>query len=279
MIETVSDAPAYRPDGVPVTSMATGKVATPELVSAVRPIEATVPLTGPFTPSVVITAGSPSLIWPTTLASTLASTTSLALTTVIEPAELPEPEPEPEPLSPLPEPPPEPPPPPLAEPPPSSPPPLAEPPPPVICSPTVSPTVATMPSAGAVSVAPASAVFALSSWDWSALTDAWSAVSWALDAPLASSWESRAWSPASAAFACAAWAASVGEFIVARAWPSVTCCPTVASTAVTWPAASKLSVLVDAGSMVPVEDSAWRRVVLAAGTSWYDGPAEAEDQV
>src|SRR5208282_2145027 len=70
-----------------------------------------------------------------------------------------------------------------------------------------------------------------------------------------------------------------GEFIVARAWPSVTCCPTVASTAVTWPAASKLSVLVDAGSMVPVEDSAWRRVVLAAGTSWYDGPAEAEDQV
>ncbi len=72
MIETVADAPAYRPDGVPVTSMVTGKVATPELVSAVRPIEPTVPLTGPFAPSVVITAGSPSLIWSTTLASTLA---------------------------------------------------------------------------------------------------------------------------------------------------------------------------------------------------------------
>ncbi len=67
--------------------------------------------------------------------------------------------------------------------------------------------------------------------------------------------------------------------MVARAWPSVTCCPTVASTAVTWPAASKLSVLVDAGSMVPVEESVWRRVVLITGTRRYDGPAEAVDWV
>ena len=67
--------------------------------------------------------------------------------------------------------------------------------------------------------------------------------------------------------------------MVARVWPAVTCCPTVAYTAVTWPAAPKLSVLVVAGSMVPVEDSVWRMVVLAAGTRRYDGPAEAVGQV
>src|SRR5579875_952791 len=57
-----------------------------------RPIDATVPLTGPSVPSVLIVAWSPVLIWPTTLALTLALITSFALTTVIEP-ELPEPEP------------------------------------------------------------------------------------------------------------------------------------------------------------------------------------------
>src|ERR1035438_3137907 len=59
MIEAVAEAPSYRPDGVPVTWMTRGKVATRELVEAMRPIEATVPRTGPAAPSVVITAWSP----------------------------------------------------------------------------------------------------------------------------------------------------------------------------------------------------------------------------
>jgi hypothetical protein len=135
-----------------------------------------------------------------------------------------------------------------------------------------------MPSIGAVSVAPLAACSALSTWDWSALTDAWSAASCALDAPPASSWESRAWSPARVAWAWATCATSVGELMTARAWPAVTRWPTVAYTSVTWPAALKLSVLVDAGSMVPVEESVWRMVVMVAGTRRYDGPAEAVGQ-
>src|SRR5262249_5055221 len=90
MIVREAEVPAYRPDGVPVTSITTGNVGTPELVSAVRPIEATVPVTGPLAPSVVITTGSPVLMWSTTLALTLALTTSLALITVIDVSELPE---------------------------------------------------------------------------------------------------------------------------------------------------------------------------------------------
>src|ERR1700733_15078076 len=112
MIETVADAPAYRPDVLPVTLMVTGKVATPELGSAVSPIEATVPLTGPDAPGGVITTWSPSLILSTPLASTFASITSLLLTTVITSLD---------PLAPLPPDPPEPP----------------EPPDPPTCSPTV----------------------------------------------------------------------------------------------------------------------------------------------
>ena len=170
-------------------------------------------------------------------------------------------------------------PPPPPEPPPVSPPPAPPPPLPLICWPTVSPTVATMPSIGAVSVAPLAASSALSTWDWSALTDAWSAASCALEALPVSSWESRAWSPASVASAWATWATSAGELMTARAWPAVTCCPTVAYTSVTWPAALKLSVLVDAGSMAPVVDSVWLMVVLTTGTRLEDGPAEAVDQV
>src|SRR6266702_3479400 len=102
--------------------MTTGKVATPELVSAVRPIEATVPVTGPGAPSVVIKT--------------------------IEEVELPEPDPLP--LSPPPDPPD---PVPLSPPPdpvPLPPPLLSPPPDPLTCWPTVSPTVATMPSIGEV---------------------------------------------------------------------------------------------------------------------------------
>src|ERR1035437_332942 len=106
MIEMVAEAPWYRPDGVPVTLMTTGKVATPELVEAMRPSEATVPRTGPAAFWVVITAWSPTLIRPTTVASTLALMMSLALITAIE-SELPElvppdPPPLPPPPAPLP---------------------------------------------------------------------------------------------------------------------------------------------------------------------------------
>src|ERR1039457_6534087 len=286
MIEMVAEAPWYRPDGVPVTLMTTGKVATPELVEAMRPIEATVPRTGPAAFWVVITAWSPVLIRPTTVASTLALMMSLALITVIEP-ELPElvpPDPPP-PLSPPPDPLPDPPPPdPLPDPPPPDPlpdpPPPPDPlPPPLICWPAVSPTVTTMPSIGEVSVAPLSAALALSAWDWAALTDAWSAASWAVDALLAWSWESWDWAPARLASACAACALSEGESMVARVWPTVTRCPTCTSTAVTCPAALKLSVSVVAGSMVPLVERACRMVVGTAGNKRYVGPAEPVDRV
>src|ERR1039457_6036669 len=286
MIEMVAEAPWYRPDGVPVTLMTTGKVATPELVEAMRPIEATVPRTGPAAFWVVITAWSPVLIRPTTVASTLALMMSLALITVIEP-DLPElvpPDPPP-PLSPPPDPLPDPPPPdPLPDPPPPDPlpdpPPPPDPlPPPLICWPAVSPTVTTMPSIGEVSVAPLSAALALSAWDWAALTDAWSAASWAVDALLAWSWESWDWAPARLASACAACALSEGESMVARVWPTVTRCPTCTSTAVTCPAALKLSVSVVAGSMVPLVESACRMVVVTAGNKRYVGPAEPVDRV
>ena len=89
--------------------------------------------------------------------------------------------------------------------------PLPPDPPPLICWPAVSPTVTTMPSIGDVSAAPLSAALALSAWDWAALTDAWSAASWALDALLAWSWESWDWAPARLASACAAWALSEGS--------------------------------------------------------------------
>src|ERR1035438_7722972 len=153
MIEMVAEAPSDRPDGVPGTLMTTGKVATPELVEATRPIEATVPRTGPAAFWVVITAWSPTLIRPTTVASTLALMMSLALITVIE-SELPElVPPDPPPLSPPPDPLPDPP---LPDPLPPDPLP-PDPLPPLICWPAVSPTVTTMPSIGAVSVAPLSA--------------------------------------------------------------------------------------------------------------------------
>src|ERR1019366_1097591 len=271
MIETVAEAPSYRPDGVPVTLMTTGKVATPELVEATRPIEATVPRTGPAAFSVVITAWSRVLIRPTTVASTLALMMSLALITVIE-SELPElVPPDPPPLSPPPDP--------LPDPPPPDPPPPDPLPPPLICWPAVSPTVTTMPSIGEVSVAPLSATLALSAWDWAALTDAWSAASWALDALLAWSWESWDWAPARLASACAACALSEGESMVARVWPTVTRCPTCTSTAVTCPAALKLSVSVVAGSRVPWVEGACRRVVGTAGNKRDVGPAEPVDRV
>jgi hypothetical protein len=43
VIDTVADDPAYRPDGVPVTAMVTGKDATFELDEATNPTEETVP--------------------------------------------------------------------------------------------------------------------------------------------------------------------------------------------------------------------------------------------
>src|SRR6266851_6044982 len=255
MIDTAAEAPAYRPDGVPVTSMTTGKVATPELVLAMRPIEATLPWTGPAAPSVVITTWSPVLIWPTTVSLTFALITSLALITVIDELELLEPvPPDPPPLPPPPLDPPPLDPPPLPSPPPPLPPPPPD--PPLTCWPMVRPAETTMPLTGDVSVVPARAALAVPTSDWAALTDDWSAASWALDALLAWSWESWDWAPARLARACAACALSEAESMVARAWPFVTRCPTVTSTAVTWPGAPKLSVAVVAGSMVPVEEGA-----------------------
>src|ERR1700729_3746334 len=140
MIETEADAPAYRPDVLPVTSTVTGKVATPELVLAVSPIEATVPLTGPDAPSAVITTWSPSLILSTTLASTFASITSLLLTTVItslDPLEALPPEPPDPPDPPDPDPPPSSPDPSVPPDPPEPPEPPESPPEPLTCSPTV----------------------------------------------------------------------------------------------------------------------------------------------
>src|SRR6202043_3721638 len=125
--------------------------------------------------------------------------TSLALITVIDELELLEPvPPDPPPL----------PPPPLDPPPlPSPPPPVPPPPPPappLTCWPMVRPAETTMPLTGDVSVVPARAALAVPTWDWAALTDDWSAASWALDALLAWSWESWDWAPARLARACAA---------------------------------------------------------------------------
>ena len=209
MIVTEAEAPAYRPDGVPVTSMTTGNVATPELVSAVRPIEATVPLTGPLAPlggdhylvadlDVVDHAGTDAGVDHVVGADhgdrrrrSCPSRCRLSRSPPVRPPPPPDPPSAPDPLS--------------APPPlPAPPPPLPD--PPLTCSPTVSPTVATIPSIGAVSVAPLRAVSALSTWDWSALTVAWSAAICALDAAAASSWESRDSSSASVALAWATWA-------------------------------------------------------------------------
>ena len=43
MIDTSALLPPRRPDGLPVTSMTTGNVETPEVVVATRPIDPTVP--------------------------------------------------------------------------------------------------------------------------------------------------------------------------------------------------------------------------------------------
>src|SRR5215472_17444226 len=108
MTDTFAEAPAYSPDGVPVTLMTTGNVATPEEVLATRPMEPTVPDTAPA-PGAAISTWSPSFIRFTTLASTLALTTSPVRTTVM-PALLPPEPPSDPPSEPPPEPPPDPPP-------------------------------------------------------------------------------------------------------------------------------------------------------------------------
>ena len=63
---------------------------------------------------------------------------------------------------------------------------------PLSCWPTVRLTAATVPSMGAVRVAPPSEDWALANWAWAAARLAWSDASWALEDPLASSLESLA---------------------------------------------------------------------------------------
>src|SRR5437763_15164920 len=63
---------------------------------------------------------------------------------------------------------------------------------PLSCCPTVRLTAATVPSMGAVSVAPLREACALASWAWAAARLAWSDAIWALDDPVVSSLESLA---------------------------------------------------------------------------------------
>lgn len=95
MIETVVDAPAYKPLGVPVTEIWTGKDATLELLDdAIRLTEETTPYIDPLevdaappsaaarpaaapdvVPLRVMTAWSPTLTCPTSVSSTDVLTT------------------------------------------------------------------------------------------------------------------------------------------------------------------------------------------------------------
>lgn len=141
------------------------------------------------------------------------------------------------------------------------------------CCPTVRLTAATVPAMGAVMVASDSAVCALSSWFWAAVMEASSAATCAEDALFDSSDVSFDWSEASVDFACATLAESDADCTVASACPAVTCWPTVAFTAVTWPATPKLRSLRCAGSIVPEEDTVCLSVVVLAAINRYDGAA------
>src|ERR1700723_3363115 len=158
----------------------------------------------PVTPVTASCASSPALISATEVASTVALTihelvlissipddeeSELAADPVPELPELPEPEP-PDPDPPDPDPP---------DPDPPDP-------DPETCSPTVSPTLATTPLIGDVSVAPASAVLAELSAFSAAVRAAWSAVNCAAETSVSSS--TLAWSVATVALSCATVAAS-----------------------------------------------------------------------
>ena len=75
MIATLEVPPAYRPAGLPVTAMVTGKAAVPEEDDATMPTEATVPKTLVALPVGVISAWSPFLREARSALPTDASTT------------------------------------------------------------------------------------------------------------------------------------------------------------------------------------------------------------
>ncbi len=164
----------------------------------------------------VMTAWSPTLIWPTWVSSTLAFTTyePFEMTTIWSLDELVPVPVEPVPAPPVPPAPPAPPVPPVPPDPPLLP---VEPPLPDTCCPTVRLTEATVPVIGEVRVASASALCALVTWFWAAVTAAWSAATWVLDAPLPESVDSRAWSEDRLAWASATVAERAAELTVASA--------------------------------------------------------------
>ncbi len=71
MICTWALAPRCSPAGIPVTSMVTGYVATPELWVGSRPTVDTVPNSVVVAPFGVMTDWLPVLIWPIWVSSTL----------------------------------------------------------------------------------------------------------------------------------------------------------------------------------------------------------------
>ncbi len=75
MIETVAELPAYRPAGLPVTEMTTGKALDPEEEEATIPTEVTWPNTGVVEPAVVMVAWLPLAMFARSLAPTEALTT------------------------------------------------------------------------------------------------------------------------------------------------------------------------------------------------------------
>ena len=75
MIDTFAELPAYRPLGLPVTEMTTGKPVDPEEDEATIPIEETRPNTGVADPLVVMVTWSPLAMFARSLAPTEAFTT------------------------------------------------------------------------------------------------------------------------------------------------------------------------------------------------------------
>ena len=74
MIETFAVLPAYKPVGLPVTEMTTGKALVPEEDEATIPTELTRPNTGVVEPVAVIVTWSPLAMFATSLAPTEALT-------------------------------------------------------------------------------------------------------------------------------------------------------------------------------------------------------------
>ena len=108
------------------------------------------------------------------------------------------------------------------------------------------------------------------------MIEAESAASCVLDAPDAWSEASFACAVASVALAAATSLDSVAESIAASRWPSLTFCPAVTQTAVTWPEAGKLRSSVSVASTVPEAATVCRRVPVVTVADRYVTAAAAE---